>query len=240
MNDFIGGINYGTPNFTDVFPDTPEYNYKYMDSPLTQEGIDQAKKLHYVLKDLDGGSAEAKQILSLSTQDVTILDDLELVLTSPLTRALQTLEIGLYPTIQQKQLPIMALPLATERVYLISDIGKMQSELKKEYIYVDFNTAFPEGEYEPWYFTPDDDLVENYIEWRPCREGQVYSCLGEPQGHFDRRMSELYRFLDNREESTIAVVCHAGVIDWFVQEIFENCELRVINFDDLKPRSLVV
>eukprot|EP00980_Cylindrotheca_fusiformis_P019706 scaffold6881_cov126-Cylindrotheca_fusiformis.AAC.3 len=241
MNDFIGGINYGSPNFTDVFPEANEDKYK--DSPLTRNGIDQAKQLDSMLIALCNGEENARQAakkrLSLSDQDATFLLGLELVLVSPLTRALQTLEIGLYQTIRDRKVPVMALPLATERVYLISDIGKAQNELKEAYKYVDFDTAFPRGQMKPWYFTPSDELAENYVEWRPSGEGQVYACLGEPQDYFDRRMSELYSFLDGRPESTIALVCHAGVIDWFVRDIFENCELRVVKFDDLKPRNLV-
>jgi broad specificity phosphatase PhoE len=239
MNDYIGGVNYGTPNFSDIFSDTPEYNYKYKDSPLTPKGIDQAKNLNSMLKALNDGKVDAKESLSLSDQDASFLNELDLVVVSPLTRALQTMEIGLHPTIRHRKLPVIAVPLATERVYLISDIGKTQSELKKAYSNVDFDTAFPHDEDAPWYFTPSDELAENYVEWRPNGEGQVYACLGEPQDYFDRRMSELYRFLDDRHESTIALVCHAGVIDWFVQEIFENCELRIVKFDNLKPRGLI-
>jgi broad specificity phosphatase PhoE len=239
MNDYIGGLNYGTPNFSDIFPDTPEYNDKYKDSPLTPKGIDQAKNLHSMLQALDDGEVDAKKNLSLSDQDASFLNELELVVVSPLTRALQTMEIALHPVIRHRKLPVMAVPLATERVYLIAEIGKTQSELKKAYSYVDFDTAFPHDEDAPWYFTPSYELTQNYVEWRPNGEGQVYACLGEPQDYFDRRMSDLYRFLEDRQESTIAVVCHAGVIDWFLQEIFENCELRVVKFENLKPRGLI-
>eukprot|EP00579_Thalassiosira_antarctica_P033163 CAMPEP_0202002314 /NCGR_PEP_ID=MMETSP0905-20130828/8172_1 /ASSEMBLY_ACC=CAM_ASM_000554 /TAXON_ID=420261 /ORGANISM="Thalassiosira antarctica, Strain CCMP982" /LENGTH=307 /DNA_ID=CAMNT_0048559171 /DNA_START=54 /DNA_END=977 /DNA_ORIENTATION=+ len=240
MNEYIGGINYGTPNFTDIFPDTSEYTDKYPDSPLSPVGHDQVKKLNSMIRDLKEGIDEAKTSMSDDQEDDSFLNDLDLVVVSPLTRALQTLEIGLYQHIQERKVPIMALPLATERVYLVSDIGKNRSELKKRYGYIDFDTAFLEKEGdEPWWFTPSDELADNYVEWRPSGEGQTYACLGEPQDYFDRRMSDLYLFLRNREETTIAVVCHAGVIDWFVQDIFENCELRVVPFDNLKPRGLM-
>jgi broad specificity phosphatase PhoE len=239
MNEFIDGINYGGPGFTDIFPNTSEYNSKYPDSPLSQTGQDQAKTLNSLLQRLKNGEKDAQKSLSLSDQDASFLNHLELVLVSPLSRALQTLEMGLYQHIQQKNVPIVAVPLATERVYLVSDIGKTRSEMKERYSYIDFDTAFPEKNDVPWWFTPSDELAVNYVEWRPNGEGQKYACLGEPQDYFDRRMNKFYRFLENREESTIAVVCHAGVIDWFVREIFENCELRVIPFEELNPRALI-
>lgn len=238
MNEFIDGINYGGPNFTDIFPDTPEYRKKYYDSPLSPTGINQAQELHNKLKNLMNGKEDAAQQLSISPEDAAILQSLELILVSPLTRALQTLDIGLFKTLSN-EIPILAIPLATERVYLVSDIGTSRSELKTKYPYIDFDTAFDTNDDSNWYYTPTEQETQNYVEWRPSGQGQKYACLGEPQEHFDRRMSQLYRYLESCSESTIAVVCHAGVIDWFVQEIFENCQVGVIPFEKLKPRGLV-
>ena len=44
---------------------------------------------------------------------------------------------------------------------------------------------------------------------------------------------------ESREEKCIAIVCHAGVIDWLTSgEEFANCELRIQTFDNLRPRVL--
>jgi broad specificity phosphatase PhoE len=240
MNDFINGINYGTPGFTDVFSDTPENNFKYVDSPLAPTGLNQVKALNDMLRALKENEPGAHKAFSLSDEESGFLEDLDLVVTSPLTRALQTLEMGLYEHIQSRDVPIVAVPQAAERIYLVSDHGKTRTELKGQYSFVDFDSGFDpdHGEDDPWHFVLTEEDAQNYVEWRPHGEGQVYAGLGEPQHHFDRRMSELYRWLESREESMIAVVCHAGVIDWMLQEIFENCELRVVNFENLKPRAL--
>jgi broad specificity phosphatase PhoE len=242
MNDLIGGINYGGPNFTDIFPEIPEYNRKYRDSPLGPTGLIQVMDLSGLLADLLAGKEGAQQALSLSDADATVLDELDLVVVSPLVRALQTMEFGLLPHIRAKNIPIVAVPQAAERLYLVSDIGKPRSELELLYDYVDFDTAFDSSldKDDPWHFSPTEEEEENYVEWRPHDEGQQYFCLGEPQKIFDFRMQELLTWLKSRDESTIAVICHWGVIDWMIQESFENCELRVVQFDELKPRDVVV
>jgi broad specificity phosphatase PhoE len=245
MNELIGGggISYGQPGFTDVFEESKADKFK--DSPLSKTGIEQALKLKQELHFLRNGeykglskSIEEKQMTTSYT------NDLDLVVVSPLSRALQTMEMVLYEHIREieKDIPIIALPQAAERVYLISDHGKPRSELKKRYSFVDFDVGFHPalGDDDPWHFIPTQEMEENYLEWRPHGEGQVYACLGEHQDAFDRRMSELYHWLQSREEQCIAVVCHAGVIEWMTSgEIFANCELRVMNFKDLQPRKLL-
>ncbi|KAL3944711.1 MAG: hypothetical protein SGBAC_001226 [Bacillariaceae sp.] len=232
MNDLIGGVHFGSPNFSDVFPDTPENRYKYIDSRLTPEGIKQAQNLKSVL----GGTRKLQGDCADKAEDESVfgslMDEIDLVIVSPLTRALETMDIGLYPLIKARNIPIVANPLASERLYLVSDVGKTRNVLKKEYEYVDFDSCIPSGD-KSWHFQPTQDLKKTYVEWRPAGEGQVYACLGEPQDCFDRRMVDLYRYLDQRPEGTIVVVCHAGVIDWFLHETLGNCELRIVNFDDL-------
>ncbi|OEU20538.1 hypothetical protein FRACYDRAFT_161826, partial [Fragilariopsis cylindrus CCMP1102] len=153
----------------------------------------------------------------------------DLVVVSPLTRALQTMELALYEHIivneddddddvdGHSNVPIIAMPKAAERLYLVSDIGKSRSELRIKYPWVDFDTGFSSD--------------NNYIEWRPHGQGQEYACLGEPQECFDHRMTELYLWLESRKEKCIAVICHAGVIDWMTSgDVYSNCELRIQTF----------
>lgn len=52
-------------------------------------------------------------------------------------------------------------------------------------------------------------------------------------------MSNFYYWLESRKETCIAIICHAGVIDWMTSgEQYANCELRVQSFGDLRPRAL--
>jgi broad specificity phosphatase PhoE len=339
MNELINDIHFGGPNFTDIFPDTPEYRTRYHDTPLSQTGIVQTKVLCHQLETLlrinqeritmrtaetspssssSFSSSElterwkrALDALKLSEDDAHCLEELDLIVTSPHTRALQTVQIGLLPPIRSLQttkdgptVPIVALPLAAERLYLVSDLGTPRSKLARTFDFVDFVTGFemstdsstfpvpmtpasstlttmtmtsttptttaPISETDkledPWHYRPSPEQAADYVEWRPHGQGQQYACLGEPQEQFDQRMTDLYHWLkqmmgldDNdhpnhhvhedddssekekmkKEYSTIAVVCHWGVIDWLIQDSFQNCELRVVSFDELKPRALL-
>ncbi|KAL3900049.1 MAG: hypothetical protein SGARI_006327 [Bacillariaceae sp.] len=211
MNELIGGggTSYGQPGFTDVFDEESERE-KYKDSPLSQTGIQQALKLKEELHRMRKAGEDVDWDLHV--------DEIE------------------------KDIAIIALPQASERLYLISDLGRPRSELKRQYSFVDFDSGFENqgDDDDAWHFVPSPEMKENYVEWRPHGQGQVYACLGEHQDAFNRRMSELYYWLEARDEQCIAVVCHAGVIEWMTSgEIFANCELRVKNFEDLRPRALL-
>ena len=284
MNELIGGggISFGAPNFTDIFTTTTEQE-QYEDSPLSEIGIQQAISLNHKLRDLKynkPGAIEALGLLISNTntnantsdddnhKDANLfLDDLDLVVVSPLTRALQTMELALYEHIivneddddddddvdGHSDVPIIAMPKAAERLYLVSDIGKSRSELRIKYPWVDFDTGFSfdsqsnncstssenDNFDDNWHFSPSKEIADNYIEWRPHGQGQEYACLGEPQEYFDHRMTELYLWLESRKEKCIAVICHAGVIDWMTSgDVYSNCELRIQTFKSLRPRNL--
>jgi len=219
MNEYLSLNPFGSPGFTDVF----EEDHLYRDSPLSPRGVRQAQGLATRL-----GDATCEEYGSL-------LNELDLIVVSPLTRAIQTLELGLLPHIQGNQSdkpPIVALPHAAERLYLISDVGKRRQELHEQYGHiVDFHhDGFHE---EEWWFQSNH---ENYVEWRPNSKQQKYACPGEPDECFDLRMAKLYKWLEERPESTIAVVSHWGVIDWFLEADFDNCEMRAVRFLDLEPK----
>lgn len=241
MNDHINGIHYGQPGFTDVFPDTPENKEKYYDSPLGPRGVSQVQELHERVKRLINGDDIAAAELSIPPDQSSILDEIDLIVTSPLTRALQTMENGLYPSLESRGLPVVAVPQAAERIFLVADLGKSRRDLKVSYPYVDFDSAFPSsvGIDDHWHYKHTEKEAQNYVEWRPSGEGQIYGCLGEPQPRFEERMESLIEWLSSRPETTIAVVCHAGVILWFLGEVIDNCHVRVVDFNDLKnPKRL--
>jgi len=233
MNEYLEkpGSTWGDPNFTDIFPPTSDESNNYRDSPLSEKGLAQAKQL-------------SERFLSLMEDQKLSVSEVEIVAISPLNRALQTFEIGVLPHLgvleqQSTKIPIVALPLATERLYLISDLGSSASTLSKRYPFVDCTTEFRDGNDEEWWFKPtaastDDNDDTNYIEWRPIDQNQKYACPGEPDLAFNTRMRKLYDWIEAREESTICIVCHWGVLEWLTGERFDNCEMRVVQFDDLK------
>ena len=215
MNEHLGrSLSFGAPKFTDIFDDKERDAY-YMDSPLSPRGVRQAQNL-------------------LAKSRPSFVDDCELVVTSPLTRALQTFEIGLKHHFTDS-IPVVAVPHAAERLYLVSDIGKKRSYLESKYSYVDFKTCFNDHG-EEWWYTPLGGTSTGYTEWRPTGQGQRYACPGEPYQDFNERMAKLVSWLDEREEQKIVVVCHHGVIDWMLGLDFDNCQWREVSLSLLKDR----
>ena len=242
MNEYLAtpGSRWGDANFTDVFDSSEDSLYR--DSPLSNKGKAQAQDLHHYFQCTETG----KQMIR----------DIELIAVSPLRRTLQTAEISVLPHLQDSSsihdIPIVALPLASERVYLMSDHGRSKNILSREFPFADFGQEFDRFE-ENWWFTVEETKkmesgrsedfhsfasmhIDDYIEWRPNDHNQIYSCHGEPDDLFEQRMIELYNWLDNRDESVICLVCHWGVLDWLTGKDFRNCEVRDISFEDVRTR----
>ena len=232
MNEYLSkpGSRWGDAGFTDIFED-PEQFDMFRDSRLSDRGIHQAKRLGSRLGD---------------PQDQNVVRDIELIACSPLTRALQTTELSLVPHMERgddgcPNVPIVALPLTSERVYLVSDVGRSTEELARQFPCVDIESAIGTSEKDCWWFTYDESNTNiPYVEWRPNDQGQKYACKGEPESDFNARMTALYDWLDAREESTIALVCHWGVIDWLIGEDFENCEMKAVPFHEFKRTGFML
>jgi broad specificity phosphatase PhoE len=212
MNEYLAkpGQQWGDPHFTDIFPASDLH--LYLDTPLSPRGIAQAEKLSSAVFDKYNG------------ERIHLSDMVQLVVVSPLKRALQTAQLGILPHLNTTNTPFVALPLASERLYLVSDMGSPIPNISPQFPFVDFHTGF-EGfpSKDEWWYTHKG---ERYEEWRPCNQGQRYFCRGEPMDHFSRRMEALYDWLHHREESVIALVCHYGVIEHLTGgEEFENCEI---------------
>jgi broad specificity phosphatase PhoE len=216
MNEYLGrSIPFGGPDFSDVFEDNERAKF-YQDTPLSPKGVRQAQNL-------------------LAKSPPSFVHDCDLIVTSPLTRALQTLDIGLkHHFSEESAVPIIALPHAAERLYLVSDVGRARSELEEKFPYVDFETGF-EGHEKEWWYKPNSK--KNYVEWRPTGKGQRYACPAEPDEDFDQRMKLLVSWLDQRPEKRIAVVCHWGVIDWMLDLDFDNCQWREVPHSSLRQRA---
>jgi hypothetical protein len=160
-------------------------------------------------------------------------------------------------------IPVLALPLLRERVYLASDTGRPISVLEKEFPSIDFSechkshndedddrwwytgtktsqTAGPLGDSIIWESdsksnTEHHIIEEGYEEWRPHGEGQWYAVPGEPNAVFDRRMEELKEWLSRRKETKILLVAHWGVLRYLGDGVeWKNSEAKIIQ---LLPRS---
>jgi broad specificity phosphatase PhoE len=155
------------------------------------------------------------------------------------------------------QVKILVQPLATERVYTASDTGRPVEEIEKDYPHLDFDTCFRQYRYQSmdsdsdstsknkskswWYAHDDDKDAETYQEWRPHGNGQYYAAPGEPSDVFHKRMIRLLKWIKSREEQTIVLVCHWGVIRWMTgREDTENCEVKELEVDRLIPKDEIV
>lgn len=160
------------------------------DAPLSELGIHQARAL---------------------TQP--FLPDVQLVVVSPMTRCLETY---LHSSLVPPETPVIVLPMATERVYSLSEIGRSKSTLLQEFPTTWTWNHVPEQ--DSWWYTTSSakevvDADDNYKEWRPHGNGQVYAVPGEPLANFDQRMNELRHWLlFNRTETCILLITHWGVI----------------------------
>lgn len=118
-NEHLSLQQWGSNNFKD-----PEF----WDTVLTPTGRKQAEDLNHQILNGD----KHKRLLKA-----------ELIVSSPLTRALQTTELIFKNTTHfnesSSKIPKIVLPMATERVYMSSDAGRSRQELEKEFPLWDFS-----------------------------------------------------------------------------------------------------
>lgn len=187
MNEYLRENHWADPGFKDPM---------MIDTRLTREGERQARAL-----------AERTSMLEPRP---------ELIVASPLGRALRTAELAFGESDEYADVPRVACALARERVFHGSDIGRVARELRAEH---------PE-----WDFT---DLGDDEASWWYTPEGRdpFTTAELEPVDVFERRMEAFREWLDARPERTIAVVAHWGVCYSFTGDEFQNCELRTLDFD---------
>lgn len=122
---------------------------------------------------------------------------LDLVITSPLTRALQTCD-GLFGA---RDVPVLVEPLLAEHLASSCDVGRSPAELAAE---------FPRWSFEhlddPWWFVGSNDGLE-------------------PLERLESRVQRFLSLLEWRSERTVAVVGHAGFFGALVGRRLANCEV---------------
>eukprot|EP00614_Pseudopedinella_elastica_P030122 CAMPEP_0172633392 /NCGR_PEP_ID=MMETSP1068-20121228/189198_1 /TAXON_ID=35684 /ORGANISM="Pseudopedinella elastica, Strain CCMP716" /LENGTH=251 /DNA_ID=CAMNT_0013445077 /DNA_START=60 /DNA_END=815 /DNA_ORIENTATION=- len=203
MNEWLAkpGCEWGAIGFKDA---------GLYDTRLTTRGALQARKLG--------------DYFSLNDPGV------ELLVCSPLTRALETARHVFSDQNVSPGMQKTVSALCAERVYLSSDIGRSPSELSKEFDFADIS-----GLGDPWWFTPGDSRVVD--EWRPAG---TYCCPGEPLEVFHSRLGRFKAWLGGRPEKTIAVVSHWGVIAALTGRSVRNCEVVEIDLKELLSMPLAL
>lgn len=213
-NEFMArpGNEWGDPTFCD--------DATLLDAKLTETGLKQVEE----------------ELLPHFLSSPELLQDVELILVSPLTRTQQTFQYGVLPALKQQREesndnmpPILAQPLSTERVYTASDTGRDKNELEKEFSWIDWSLLDDTNRIW-WYFYKEEDDAHNYQEWRPHGQGQWYAVPGEPQQVFERRMKALEDWIADRDERTILLVVHWAVIGYLTGGYNSaNCEVKVLD-----------
>jgi broad specificity phosphatase PhoE len=170
MNKTLYCIRHGTALHNVLFWDYGSEVYqKYRDTPLVAKGVEEAKNLGKTWKEID---------------------NIELVLVSPLLRTLQTAS----HIFENKNIPMLALDCIMEYPQGYSDIcnhRKTIIELKPCYPNIDFSSV-----------NKEKDI------WRPDRDETINELNG--------RINELINFIKSRKEKHIAIVSHSSYLGHFL------------------------
>lgn len=138
------------------------------------------------------------QVASLNQvlEDLGILNSVQVVLVSPMTRALLTCIAG-FGSMEQKQrknVQIIVEPLLTEILDTSGDVGRPRKELEKDFPKLDFSKCV----YENW--------------WYYDRTKGPRTPVKEPKSVVNERVNKIKQLLANRSEQVIAVVSHSALI----------------------------
>jgi broad specificity phosphatase PhoE len=175
-------IRHGQSTFNVLFEKTG-IDPLHFDAPLSAEGV--------------------RQVTCARTAAVNLGGDL--VVTSPLTRALQT-TMGLF---HEQTVPVVVSSILRERLGNSCDVGRTPAVLTAEYPSLDFNHL--------------DDT------WWHDGEKDDRGVPVEPEHLLMRRLSEFINWIEARPEQTIAVVGHGTFFHRLTGRHLENCEIQKWN-----------
>lgn len=189
MNDYLKRVPHNSNSFVDPL---------LVDTRLTALGEEQAEN-----------AAQAVARVGF---------DIDLVVSSPLSRALATTERAFAGAER-----VIVHPTIAERQWHASDVGRELSELRAD---------FPHGRYD-WSLLPQAGSW-GYAELRD-RDGTTLPPPEEPEAAFLFRLERFREWLCKRPEETIAVVTHWGAIHALVGETVRNCGVVTCELRDLQP-----
>jgi len=144
----------------------------------------------------------------------------QLVVVSPLTRALQT-AVGAFGN----SVPVVVHPLASERLDNACDIGLPRSELEKVWINNNLDFSLMDNtDKEIWWFNPKGADQFNY------KEVFISSRWKESYDYVLERIKQLEIWIRQREESEIAIVGHSTFFMLWLRAKAKlaNCEIHTM------------
>jgi len=142
--------------------------------------------------------------------------DVEIVVVSPLTRALLTC-LGAFGN---RSLPIMVNPMCREKLENACDIGTPKDQIINQFPNIDWTLL----ENDVWWYVPDHVAitVDNY------KDTFTSSRWREPDTVVANRVSMFKSWLLKRKETKIAVVAHSSFLKAFLgaTELMPNCHVE--------------
>eukprot|EP01130_Rhizamoeba_saxonica_P009186 TRINITY_DN3739_c0_g2_i1.p1 TRINITY_DN3739_c0_g2~~TRINITY_DN3739_c0_g2_i1.p1 ORF type:complete len:203 (+),score=36.18 TRINITY_DN3739_c0_g2_i1:373-981(+) len=139
----------------------------------------------------------------------------ELIVVSPLLRALDTLNIIF--SHYEKMPPVIVLPIVSEAIDNACDIGTPTSMLKE--LHPDFN--FEHLEEEIWFYAPDNVTALNY------KDEFLAHRWSEDHDIMHQKIDSFKEWIKQRKEKSIAVIGHSMYFKIFLnaEEKLANCEV---------------
>jgi len=177
-----------------------EHNARALD-PATEA----AARIDPALRDARLTSLGRQQASAL-TDEITTLHDIELVVTSPLTRAIQTT----LAAFAHHPAPRIVHSLHRERLESFCDVGRGPLDLATDFPLLRFDHLD-----DPWWHVLPDHAGPFALE---------------PMDALQQRVSEFADWLSGRTEQTIAVVGHGTFLRMLTDVAFDNAQRVMTRF----------
>ena len=169
-----------------------------LDARLTLTGIEQCRELSQKIQQAAAAAAAAEPSSPLSD----LAGKTDLIVTSPLTRCIQTTLVALSAVIRERQPPVIAHESIRETVNYNCDRRRSVTELSREFGTIDFSGIE----------TDHDGVWDAYVErlggdetWTRHRESAELHVVAE-------RGSQFFQWLQSRPERHVTVCTHSAFL----------------------------
>jgi len=199
-------IRHGESQFNHLSTHNPfekHHDPMLFDSDLSEEGVNQVTHLKFKFEEF------------VKKENLKI----DVIISSPLTRALKTC-LGVFDGVEAfKQVPIEVHQRHTEFLQNSCDLGTKKSELQKKFPNLNFDNLT-----EIWWYL-DEKLVYLDDHWESFRQTRY----AEPAANRGKRANEFKKWLKTRTENTIVVIGHSSFFEKTFGMWLQNCEYHVLN-----------
>jgi len=164
-----------------------------------------------------------KQVLELRENFYKFISkekiNIDLIITSPLTRAIKTCLCTFHNHEAYKNVPIMVNPLHVEFLTCSCDVGTRKSVLEKKFPHLSF-----EHLEEIWWYTDPAVEILHGDYWKAFTIYGYY----EPEVNRLKRVEMFIEWIKQRPENTIVVIGHSDFFKQIIGRVLSNCEFFTI------------